>query len=107
MSTCITKFSNYIRSGKLTEAKALVRDWPIVHSGDITMQGGTKTKLNGTILHISKGKKVHMLTKYGNEKRVKKEVSYYRLVFLRLSLGHIELIFLKFKGHVKMQKSIQ
>lgn len=81
MSSAITRLSRYLSRGELQKAEMLVGDYTVITSGNATV-GADNVKLLGMILHVSKAKKVAMARSVG-EKKVKRDVSYYRMVFCR------------------------
>jgi hypothetical protein len=81
MSSTITRLSCYLSRGELTKAEMLVANYKIIVSGNATV-GADNVTLFGMVLHVSKGKKVAMARSVG-DKKVKRDVSYYRMVFCR------------------------
>ena len=83
MSSTITRLSRHLSRGELQKAQMLVANCSVIDSGNATV-GADNVKLLGMILHISKAKKVvATATLFGGKKKVKKEVSYFRMVFCR------------------------
>jgi hypothetical protein len=83
MVSVVTKFSSLIRAGKMDDAATMVEQWPVVVSSHVTMYGGERCKLLGTVLHVSKAKKLNVASK-GGEKKMKRDLAYHRLLFVRL-----------------------
>lgn len=86
MASVVTKFSDFIRNGKLDDAAAIISTWPVVLSSDVQVFSAEKCKLLGAVLHISRGKKVHVASKTVGDKKSKRQVVYHRLLFVRLLL---------------------
>lgn len=81
MASCITKLAFLLKKGRVDEARASVEGYRHVISASVG-NNAEKCVLHGTVLHVSKSKKVGFFGKMG-EKRTKKEVTYFRLVFCR------------------------
>lgn len=84
MASTVTVISKMLSNRDEKGVRKLVKDWPVICSSQVTVGGGRKTKLIGTLLHISKARKV--LVTAGKEKKIKKELAYYRLMFIRLAV---------------------
>jgi hypothetical protein len=87
-SEVITYYSKLMREHNNIEVHSLTAKWPVVLLSDINPDGGVRRKVRGTILNISKGKKVVIgMNKPGGgggaEKKLKRELAYHLLVFLR------------------------
>lgn len=77
----LSRFGYMIQQGSMARVEQMVAQYPTMVSTSISMTG-CKGKVEGTILHVSKSKKVIYNAKFG-EKKMKKETSYFRMVFCR------------------------
>lgn len=84
MASTVTVISKMLSNRDENGVTNLVNNWPVVCSSQVTVGGGRKAKLIGTSLHISKARKVVVTAE--KEKRTKKELAYYRLMFIRLAV---------------------
>ena len=101
-----------VRNGKLAEANQVIDTWPIVLSTNVSFSGVERVKVLGTVLHVSKTKKLQYVRTVG-EKKMKKEANYHRLVFCRLvcikCLSIISILFInkhaptRTHGHARTQ----
>jgi len=82
----LTILTSYLSRGQLDKAVNSVSTYQEVLSSTVTT-GGAKIRLSGTVLHISKMKKLGFAKPFG-DKKSKREVSYFRLIFCRLVPFH-------------------
>ena len=79
----LTRVSILVQNGKLAEANQLIDTWPTILSTNVSFSGVEKVKALGTVLHVSKTKKLQYIRTVG-KKKMKKKAIYHRLVFCRL-----------------------
>jgi hypothetical protein len=70
-----------VQRGEIEKLKRMIADYPLVVSRSVGMICA-KNKLMGTCLHFSKAKKLIFNGRLG-DKKIKREVSYFRMVFCR------------------------
>lgn len=77
-----THFSKLLSVGRRDEVVNAIEQWPVIFSPDVTTCAEDDQKLFGTVVHISKAKKVSVASKSA-DKKAKREMAYHRLVFVR------------------------
>jgi hypothetical protein len=82
MASSTSSVAYMIQQGRTDDVRDMISTYRNLVSGNVTVNG-RKSKVLGTVLHIAKAKRFSMQTKVG-EKRVKRDVNYFRLIFLRL-----------------------
>ena len=92
MAGMLSRFALMIQECKFDEVKALIDRYPTIVSGSASVSG-RKSKVLGTVLHVSKGKKLTYNSKTTIDKKIKKETAYYRMVFCRLVLQSRKRVF--------------
>lgn len=80
MASPVTAFAQMLRCRDENGAMNMIKNWKVVTSVEVKISG-EKNLLLGTVLHISKGKKVQV--GIGREKKIRKELPYFRLFFIR------------------------
>ena len=85
MSSVITMILGSGDPNAVQQARAAVAGFRVVTISDVAESSGGKTQLHGTVLHMSRSKKVTITTKIpgGVAKKAKTELAYHRLVFIR------------------------
>ena len=79
----LSQLTHLIKKGRLVEADRLIENHRVLSSHEITAGGASKSKVYGLILHISKVASVNLAKKFG-DKKIKRLMTNYRLVFCRL-----------------------
>jgi hypothetical protein len=84
-SLSISKISHLIKKGRMNDAEAATADYRLLSSHEVSATGGSRTKVAGMVLHVSKAANVAVAKKLG-DKKVKRQVLNHRLVFCRYVL---------------------
>ena len=79
----LSKLTHLIKKGRLAEADKVIENYRVMSSHEISAGGASKSKVYGQILHISKAASVSVAKKFG-DKKIKRQMANYRLVFCRL-----------------------
>ena len=82
MAGLLSRFAMMVQEGKFNEIESLIYRYPTIVSTSASVTG-QKSKVLGTVLHVSKGKKITYNMKTVGDKKIKKETAYYRMVFCR------------------------
>jgi hypothetical protein len=61
---------------------AEIEHWPVIVSSEVSMFPEEDQLLFGTVVHVSKAKKVIVSSKNASDKKAKKELPYFGLVFV-------------------------
>ena len=64
----LTRVSMLVRNGKLAEANQLIETWPTVLTTNVSFSGIDRVKVLGTVLHVSKMKKLQYVRTQGDKK---------------------------------------
>ena len=88
MST-ISRVSYWLKKGRRDDALAFARQHRVVVSGSVETGESGLVRLLGTVLHVSKGKKLSIAKSTTGDKKQRRDVNYFRLVFCRLVYIHI------------------
>jgi hypothetical protein len=77
----VTRFARMAANKDEKGIVRIVKDYRTIASTSVTYFGG-QAKVLGTVLHVSKGKKLTFTGRVA-DKKIKREISYYRMVFCR------------------------
>ena len=77
----MSRFATMICMGQKDKVVTMISNYAETVSSTVSSTGKL-SKVLGTTIHISKGKKISFVGKLG-DKRVKREMAYFRMVFLR------------------------
>lgn len=78
----VNKLTSHVRKGNLDLADAVVENYSILTSHEVEPGGRGRSKVAGTVLHVSKASSFALSKRVG-EKKIKRPVTNYRLVFCR------------------------
>lgn len=82
-SEVVTHFSNLLSLGQRQLVVDAVAQWPVIRASEVSMYPEEDERLLGTVVHVSKAKKVTVGSKNSVDKKAKRELPYHRLVFVR------------------------